>query len=108
MERKKKQDAKPVQAQITNVSRRLEKKRKAKAVVDQKIVDLRKQLEGEEASVAVLAVDIDELEKELQVLQRRAMLTGAETTLCGERVFNLMRESLPKQLGSKTGNCRHT
>ena len=28
---------------------------------------------------AVLAVDIDELEKELQVLQRRAMLTGAET-----------------------------
>ena len=101
VERKKKQDAKPVQAQITNVSRRLEKKRKAKAVVDQKILDLRKQLEGEEASVAVLAVDIDEFEKELQVLQRRAMLTGAETTLCGERVFNLMRESLPKQLDQR-------
>ena len=101
VERKKKQDAKPVQAQITNVSRRLEKKRKAKTVVDQKIVELRKQLEGEEASVAVLAVDIDELEKELQVLQRRAMLTGAETTLCGERVFNLMRESLPKQLDQR-------
>ena len=70
-------------------------------VVDQKIVELRKQLEGEEASVAVLAVDIDEFEKELQVLQRRAMLTGAETTLCGERVFNLMRESLPKQLDQR-------
>ena len=101
VERKKKQDAKPVQAQITNVSRRLEKKRKAKTVVDQKIVELRKQLESEEASVAVLAVDIAELEKELQVLQRRAMLTGAETTLCGERVFNLMRESLPKQLDQR-------
>ena len=82
-ERKKKQDAKPVQAQISNLSRRLEKKRKAKAAVDQKIIDLRKQLECEEASVAVLAVDIDELEKELQVLQRRAMLTGAQTTMCG-------------------------
>ena len=100
-ERKKKQAAKPVQAQISNMSRRLEKKRKAKAAVDQKIIDLRKQLESEEASVAVLAVDIDELEKELQVLQRRAMLTGAETTLCGERVFNLMRESLPKQLDQR-------
>ena len=101
VERKKKQDAKPVQAQISNMSRRLEKKRKAKAAVDQKITDLRKQLECEEASVAVLAVDIDELEKELQVLQRRAMLTGAETTMCGERVFNLMRESLPKQLDQR-------
>ena len=49
----------------------------------------------------MLAVDIDELEKELQVLQRRAMLTGAETTMCGERVFNLMRESLPKQLDQR-------
>ena len=83
------------------MSRRLEKKRKAKAAVDQKITDLRKQLESEEASVAVLAVDIDELEKELQVLQRRAMLTGAETTMSGERVFNLMRESLPKQLDQR-------
>ena len=77
------------------------KKRKTKATVDQKIIDPRKQLESEEASVAVLAVDIDELEKELQVLQRRAMLTGAETTMCGERVFNLMRESLPKQLDQR-------
>ena len=100
-ERKKKQDAKPVQAQISNLSRRLEKKRKAKAAADQKITDLRKQLECEEASVAVLAVDIDELGRELQVLQRRAMLTGAETAMCGERVFNLMRESLPKQLDQR-------
>ena len=97
-ERKKEQDAKPVQAQISNMSRRLEKKRKAKHALDQKITDLRKQLESEEASVAVLAVDIDELEKELQVLQRRAMLTGTETTMRGERVFNLMLESLPKQV----------
>ena len=81
-ERKKKQDAKPVQAQISNMSRRLEKKRKAKAAVDQKIVEMRKQLENEEASAAVLAVDIDELEKELQVLQLRAMLTGVATTTC--------------------------
>ena len=29
------------------------------------------------------------------------MLTGAETTLCGERVFNHMRESLPKQLDQR-------
>ena len=98
---RKKQDAKPVQAQISNMSRRLEKKRKAKQALDQQITDLRKQLECEEASVAVLAVDIDELEKELQVLQRRAMLTGAETTMCGERVFNLMLESLPKQLDQR-------
>ena len=97
-ERKKKQDAKPVQAQISNLSRRLEKKRKAKRALDQKITDLRKQLDSEEASVAVVAVDINELEKELQVLQRRAMLSGAETTKCGERVFNLMLESLPKQM----------
>ena len=48
-----------------------------------------------------MAVDIDELEKELQVLQRRAMLTGAETTTCGERVFHLMLESLPKQMEEK-------
>ena len=100
-ERKKKQAAKPVQAQISNMSRRLEKKRKAKAAVDQKINEMRKQLENEEASAAVLAVDIDELEKELHVLQRRAMLTGAETTTCGERVFNLMFESLPKQMEEK-------
>ena len=97
-ERKKKQDVKPVQAQISNLSRRLEKKRKAKRALDQKITDLRKQLESEEASVAVVAVDINELEKELQVLQRRAMLSWAETTKCGERVFNLMLESLPKQM----------
>ena len=100
-ERKKKQAAKPVQAQISNMSRRLEKERKSKAAVDQKINEIRKQLENEEASAAVLAVDIDELEKELQVLQRRAMLTGAETTTCGERVFNLMLESLPKQMEEK-------
>ena len=100
-ERKKKQDAKPVQAQISNMSRRLEKKRKAKNALDQKITDLRKQLESEEASVAVLAVDIDEIEKELQVLQRRAMLTGTETTMRGERVFNLMLESLPKQVDQR-------
>ena len=100
-ERKKKQDAKPVQAQISNISRRLEKKRKAKAAVDQKIIEIRKQLENEEASAAVLAVDIDELEKQLQVLQRRAMHTGAETTTCGERVFHLMLESLPKQMEQK-------
>ena len=100
-ERKKKQDAKPVQAQISNLSRRLEKKRKAKAAADQKITDLRKQLECEEASVAVLAVDIDQLGRELQVLQRRAMLTGAETAMCGERVFNLMLESLPKQVDQR-------
>ena len=64
-ERKKKQDAKPVQAQISNMSRRLEKNRKTKEAVDQKINEMRKQLENEEASAAVLAVDIDELEKEL-------------------------------------------
>ena len=100
-ERKKKQDAKPVQAQISNMSRRLEKKREANHALDQKITDLRKQLESEEATVAVLAVDIDEIEKELQVLQRRAMLTGAETTMRGERVFNLMLESLPKQMDQR-------
>ena len=61
-ERKKKQAAKPVQAQISNMSRRLEKKRKSKAAVDRKINEMRKQLENEEASAAVLAVDIDELE----------------------------------------------
>ena len=61
----------------------MEKKRKAKAAVDQKVIELRKQLEGEEANAAVLAVDMDELEKELQVLQRRAMLTGAATATCG-------------------------
>ena len=77
------------------MSRRLEKERKTKAAVDQKI------LENEEASAAVLAVDIDELEKELQVLQRRAMLTGAATTTCGERVFNSMLGTLPKQVEEK-------
>ena len=60
-----------------------------------------KQLENEEASAAVLAVDIDELEKELQVPQRRAMLTGAATTACGERVFHLMLVSQPKQMEEK-------
>ena len=74
------------------MSRGLEKKRKAKTAVDKKIIEMRKQLENEEVSAPVLAVDIDELEKQLQVLQRRAMLTGAETTTCGERVFHLMLE----------------
>ena len=69
------------------MSRRLEKKRKAKTAA------LRKQLEGEEANAAVLAVDVDELETELQVRQRRAMLTGAATSTCGERVFHLMLET---------------
>ena len=41
-ERKKKQDAKLVQAQISNLSRRLEKKRKAKTAADQKVIELRK------------------------------------------------------------------
>ena len=81
-ERKKKQDAKPVQAQISIC--RDGWRRSAKAAVDQKIIEMRKQLENEEASAAVLAVDIDELEKELQMLQRRAMLTGAATTTCGD------------------------
>ena len=62
---------------------------------------LRKQLEGEEANAAVLAVDVDELEKEPQVLQRRAMLTGAATSTCGARVFHLMLESLTKQMEEK-------
>ena len=70
--------------------------------MDKKIIEMRKQLENEEVSAPVLAVDIDELEKHLQVLQRRAMLTGAETTTCGERVFHLMLESLPKQMEEKT------
>ena len=101
-ERKKKQAAKPVQAQISNMSGRLERKRKAKHALDQKITNLRKQLESEEASVAVLAVDIDELEKELQVLQRRAMLTGAETTMCGNvcptSCLSLYRKQMEERL----------
>ena len=32
---------------------------------------------------------------------RRAMLTGAETNMCRERVFNLMLESLLKQLDQR-------
>ena len=76
-------------------------KRKAKTAADQKVIELRKELEGEEANAVVLAVDADELEKELQVLQRRAMLTGAATSTCGERVFHLMLESLPKQMEEK-------
>ena len=56
---------------------------------------------GEEANAAVLAVDVDEPEKELHVQQRRAVLTGAATSTCGERVFHLMLESLPKQMEEK-------
>ena len=44
----------------------------------------------------MLAVDIVEPEKGLQELQRRAMLTGAATAACVERVFHLVLESLPK------------
>ena len=39
--------------------------------------------------------------KSCKCCKRRAMLTGAETTMCGERVFNLMLESLPKQLDQR-------
>ena len=83
------------------MSRRLEKKRSGKAALDQKVNDLWKQLEDEVASAAVLAVDIVELEKGLHELQRRAMLPGAATTACGERVFHLVLESLPKQMAEK-------
>ena len=101
-ERKKKQDAKPVQAQISNLSRRLEKKRKAKrsswtrkSLICASNSNVRRQAWRWWQWTSM------NLRRELQVLQRRAMLTGAETAMCGERVFNLMRESLPKQLDQR-------
>ena len=97
-ERKKKQDAKPVQALCRD---RLEKKRKAKAAVDLKVNDLRKQLEDEEAGAAVLAVDIVELEKGQQELQRRAMLTGAATTACARTCLSPHARIAPEAGGGQ-------
>ena len=100
--RKKKEDAKPVQAQISNVSRRLEKKRKAKAAVDQKIIEMRKQLEHEEASAAELAVDIDELEKSCKcyndarcsLVRRLSRVRNVSSTSCLSRYRNRWKKNL--------------
>ena len=44
----------------------------------------------------MLAVDIGESDGDLQELQGRAI--GVVSTTCGERVYKLMLESLPKQI----------